>query len=314
MKVWLAFIILLMIYQDDAGGSPTVYRRYQNVVIPPYHPTEKTQASFQFSNTFQDAITLSWRITNTKYYQALIYTQSYTPRSLIQRTIDLPRSLFDGGVSTIHLIASRTNFSSSIDLKVYPQTSMVISQFDKAFFSTNTISRIDSYGFIIYEREHLSFQAMGSYQTYPVYGRFDLSPIQLRIHTPVAREIIYTHARLLIANHPTLEGLALHDNTFRVINLLPILQQQTIHLQLPTLYVHPQTLTPSAIPVNGYVPTKFLFLPIQSFLDLKSVVMKLELAFKHFHNLTIEYAFEYVANKAIFGSCLQSQTCVKIYD
>ncbi len=314
MKAWLAFIILLMIYSDDSGGSPTVYRRYQNVVIPPYHSTEKTQASFQFSNTFQDAITLSWRITNTKFYQALIFTQSYTPRSLIQRTVDLPSSLFDGGVSTIQLIASRTNYLSSIDLKVYPQRTMVIRQFDQAFYSTNTISRIDSYGFIIYEREHLSFQSMGSYQAFPVYGRFDLSPIQFRIFTPIAREIVYIHARLLIANHPTLEGLSLNTNNFREISLVPTLVNQSIKLSLPTLYVHPQTLSPSAIPLTGYVSTKFLFFPIQAYPSLKQQIMKIEFTFKHFHVLTIEYPFQYLADKAIFGSCLQSQTCVRIYD
>jgi hypothetical protein len=89
MKKMLIFITLLMIYQEDSGGSPLSYRRYQQVMIPPYHPTESIQATFQFANTFADDITLTWRISNQKFYQTLIYTQSFSPRSLIQRSCEL---------------------------------------------------------------------------------------------------------------------------------------------------------------------------------------------------------------------------------
>jgi hypothetical protein len=239
MKRMLIFITLLMIYHDDGGGSPSSYRRYQQVMIPPYHPTESIQATFQFANTYADDITLTWRISNQKFYQTLIYTQSFSPRSLIQRSLSLPAHLFDGNISTIHLQATRENFESSVDLKVYPQTSYAIQQFHTSFLSANTISRIDQLGFIIYEREHLQFEGMPSQHMYAVYGRFDLSTIRIRFLSAVAKEIVFLDARLLIANHPDLEGLPLVQSTYRQLILQPILVGQAIELRMPLLYVHP---------------------------------------------------------------------------
>ena len=309
----LIFITLLMIYQEDSGGSPSSYRRYQQVMIPPYHPTESIQASFQFANTFADDITLTWRISNQKFYQTLIYTQSFSPRSLIQRSLTLPAHLFDGHISTLHLQATRANFESSVDLKVYPQTSYMIHQFHTSFLSANTISRINQLGFIIYEREHLQFEGMPSQHVYPVYGRFDVSTIRIRFLSAIAKEIVFLNARLLIADHPDLEGLPLVQSTYRQIILQPIFVGQAIEVRMPLLYVHPKTLFPSTIPATDYVSTNFLFFPMRAYVDLKDHPMRLELKFLHFHTITLDYEFAYVANKAIFGSCLQSQTCIRIY-
>jgi hypothetical protein len=282
-------------------------------MIPPYHPTESIQASFQFANTFADDITLTWRISNQKFYQTLIYTQSFSPRSLIQRSLTLPAHLFDGHISTLHLQATRANFESSVDLKVYPQTSYMIHQFHTSFLSANTISRINQLGFIIYEREHLQFEGMPSQHVYPVYGRFDVSTIRIRFLSAIAKEIVFLNARLLIADHPDLEGLPLVQSTYRQIILQPIFVGQAIEVRMPLLYVHPKTLFPSTIPATDYVSTNFLFFPMRAYVDLKDHPMRLELKFLHFHTITLDYEFAYVANKAIFGSCLQSQTCIRIY-
>ena len=309
----LIFITLLMIYQEDGGGSPSNYRRYQQVMIPPYHRTESIQATFQFANTYADDITLTWRISNEKFYRTLVYTQSFSPRNLIQKTLTLPAHLFDGKISTIHLQASRTNFQTSVDLKVFPQTNYYINQFVSSFMSTNTISRIDHLGFIFYEREHLQFEGMPTQQQYPVYGRFDLSPIRIRFLSAMAKEIVFLDARLLIANHPNLEGLPLVQSKYRQLILEPHFVGHSIELKLPPLYVHPKTLMPSSIPVSDYVATRYLFFPMQAYADLKHHSMRLQLQFYHFHLFSLDYEFSYVANKAIFGSCLQSQTCIQIY-
>jgi hypothetical protein len=313
MRRMLIFIILLMIYQDDGGGSPSSYRRYQQVMIPPYHPTESIQATFQFANTFADDITLTWRISNQKFFRTLIYTQAFSPRNLIQRTISLPAHLFDGAVSTLHLQARRANFESSVDLKVYPQTNYDVAHFSQPFYSSHTISRIDSFGFIIYEREHFHFEGMTGLQSYPVYGRLDLSSIRIRMLAKVATDIVFSNAHLLIADHVDLEGLPLNDAGYRQLTLNPRLVGDRIDLRFPPLYVHPKTLVPSSIPLQDYVATNFLFFPMRAFEDLRQHGLRLQLQIRHFHTMSFTYEFTYVANKAIFGSCFQSQTCIQIY-
>jgi hypothetical protein len=131
----------------------------------------------------------------------------------------LPSHLFDGLVSTLHLQATRFRFESSVDLQVFPQASYQINQFGSTFMSANTISRIDSLGFINYEREHLQFEGMPSQQLHAIYGRFDLSAIRIRFLSPIAKEIKFQDARLLIADHPDLEGLPLFQSTYRQLIL-----------------------------------------------------------------------------------------------
>jgi hypothetical protein len=137
--------------------------------------------------------------------------------------------------------------------------------------------------------------------------------IQLRMHSMLAQDIQIEDATLLIANHPSLEGLNLGSSGYREIKLLPTFLGDIIQFRFPQLYVHPQTLSPSQIPVTGYVPTHMLFFPMDAYASLKALPMILTFTFVHFHHITITYRFIYDANKAVIGHCLQSQTCVRIY-
>ncbi len=65
--------------------------------------------------------------------------------------------------------------------------------------------------------------------------------------------------------------------------------------------------------VDEYVPTNHLFFPILEYASLKEQRMKIEFTMIHFHQIRIEYAFNYFANMALFGGCISSTNCVKIY-
>ncbi len=303
----------MMIFQEDGGGGNSQYRRYQNLVIPPYSTVEGTRASFQFFNTYGDEITLAWRLSNSKYHEVLVYIQSFSPRMTIQKTLDLPGSLFDGGVATLKLYASRANYASNITIHVYPRQTFFIQDLSLQFKSNPTITRLDNSGMLIYEHEHLRFEGMEIEQFHETYGKLNLSNMKLRILSVLAKEIEMKDARLLIANHPSLEGLNLTSDGFRSIPLNLQLIGDTIQFFFPLMYVHPQTLMPSSIPVTDYVATNHLFFPIFEFSNLREQRMKMDFTLVHFHELQIEFTFRYVANMALFGGCIFSSHCVKIY-
>ncbi len=313
MKLFLSILMLMMIFQEDGGGGSSDYRRYQNLVIPPYNIVEGTRASFQFFNTFADDITLAWRLSNTKYHEVLVYIQSFSPRMTIQKTLDLPGTLFDGGVATLKLYASRANYASNITIHVYPRQTFLIEDLSLQFKSNPTITRLDNSGLIKYEHEHLRFEGMDVEQFHPTYGKLNLSNMKIRILSVLAKEIEIRDARLLIANHPSLEGLNLTSDGLRSIPLTLRLIGDTIQFFFPLMYVHPKTLKPSSIPVSDYVATNHLFFPTLEFSNLKAQQMKIDFTLVHFHEMRIEYSFRYVANMALFGGCISSSQCVKIY-
>ena len=313
MKLFLSILMLMMIFQEDGGGGDSDYRRYQNLVIPPYTMAEGTRASFQFFNTYGDDITLAWRLSNSKYQNVLVYTQSFSPRMTIQKTLDLPGTLFDGGVASIKLYASRANYASHITIQVHPRQNYFIQDLSTQFLSSPTITRLDGSGLVKYEHEHLRFEGMEVEQFHETYGRLDLSRMKLRILSVLAKEIEIKDARLLIANHPSLEGLNLVSNHYRGISLNLQLIGNTIQFFLPMLYVHPQTLMPSQIAVINYVQTNHLFFPIVDYASLKHQTMKIEFTLTHFHQIQISFEFQYKANMAMFGGCISSSNCIKIY-
>ena len=313
MKLFLSILMLMMIFQEDGGGGTSEYRRYQNLMIPPYSISEGTRASFQFFNTYGDDITLAWRLSNSKYHEVLVYIQSFSPRMMIQKTLDLPGTLFDGGVASLKLYASRANYASNINIQVHPRQNFLVQDLTAHFLSSPTITRLDGSGLIKYEHEHLRFEGMAVEQFHQTYGRLNLSNMKMRILTVLASDIEIRDARLLIANHPSLEGLNLISNEFRSIPLNLQLIGDTVQFFFPQLYVHPKNLMPSQIPLQDYVPTHHLFFPIVAFETLKEQWMKIEFTFIHFHQLRVEYTFYYLAKMALFGGCISSTNCVKIY-
>jgi hypothetical protein len=304
-------MIFSLVIEGDFGGSG-LYRRYQNVTISPYHLTEGTTVYFQFANTYGDSITLTWRLTNTKYQAILMYQQSFLPNPLIEKHIALPGFVFDGGPSQLALSASRQGFSMEMVVTIYPLQSYVIESFDKGFLSSGTITHIDADGNLRYEREQLSFAGMHAFQWHPYYGRFDWTPLVIRLGSHVSREIIFQEAFVLIADHPSLEGLPLTAQG-RYLPLELSFIGDRIHISFPQLYVHPSSLKMSSIPLAGYVMTRTLFFPLEAYRDLKHHPFSLQLTFRHFHTISIRYDFIYQADGPFLGHCWQSQYCVRLY-
>jgi hypothetical protein len=313
MRFWLAFMIILSFaYEGDEGPSGSL-RRYQNVVIAPYHQTEGTTVYFEFKNTLVDSITLSFRISNQLYQSALVYSQAFPPLGLIQRAITLPASLFDGGLTTLQLSAIRTGFSLHEFVTLYPLQQLTVAVLEGDYQSPPTVTRIDGEGQIRYEREQLAFIGMDLVQSFYEYGRLDLSHMRVDIQSPVARELIFGDAYLLIADHPAFEGLPYQSPGFRKLPLSPRLVGTMVHFQFQQLYVHPQTFQSSTIPLTGYQVTQYLYFPPAAFLLLRQQSMYMQLTMRHFHQLTIQYPFTYEGMQPLLGACYQSVYCVNVY-
>ena len=305
-------IVLSFAYEGDEGPSGSL-RRYQNVVIAPYHQTEGTTVYFEFKNTLVDSITLSFRISNQLYQSALVYSQAFPPLGLIQKAITLPASLFDGGLTTLQLSAIRSGFSLHEWVTLYPLQQLTVAVLEGNYQSPPTVTRIDGEGRIRYEREQLAFIGMDLVQLFYQYGRLDLTHIRVDIQSPVARELMFGEAYLLIADHPAFEGLAYQAPGLRKLPLSSKLVGTIVQFQFEQLYVHPQTFASSAIPLTGYQSTQYLYFPPSAFLLLRQQSMYMQLTIRHFHQMIIQYPFTYEGMKPLLGACWQSVYCVNVY-
>lgn len=307
----MAGLLLTLVYHDEGGGAG-LYRRYQHVTVAPFHPTSGTVVYFQFENTFEDDITLTFRLTNTKYQAVLLYTQNFQPTRLIQKHVNIPGYVFDQGISQLTLLASRAGFSSSVTLMLYPRVHYAIEQFNQPFLSGKTISRIDELGIIRYDHEQLTFTNMGSVQWFAHYGRFDWTSMTIAMDAYTPQDISFISGELWLQDHPSLEGLS-YVNGRRQIPLELSLVGRQINIKFTQLYVHPTTMAMSSIPVVGYVPTRTLFFPKAAYRDLKQHPMQLVLKFSQFHEYTIDYAFLYRGEGPWLGHCWESKYCVRTY-
>jgi hypothetical protein len=313
MRVWLAFMLVLAFFYEGDEGPSGYLRRFQNVVIAPYHQTEGTTIYFEFSNQVVDSITLTFRVTNLAYTSVVVYSQSFPPLALIQKAIPLPGSLFVGSTSTLQLSAVRSGFSLHEWVTLYPLQHLSVSVLEGGYASPPTITRIDSEGKIRYEREQLVFLGMEVVQTYHQYGRLDISSMGIQIQSPIARELIFEEAYLLIADHPAYEGLSYQTGGYRILPMTMRLMDDVIHLHFSSLYVHPQTLLSSNQSLLNYQPTQYLYFPPQAFLALKEQPMLMYMKFQHFHQMTLIYNFLYEGIQPILGTCWQSVYCVNVY-
>jgi hypothetical protein len=304
-------MLLTLTFEGEGGGSG-FYRRYQHVTIAPYQPNSGTVVYFQFANTYQDSITLTWRLTNQKYQSVLIYTQVFQPNPLIQKHIALPPHLFDGGPAQLRLMASKDGFYLEVNVVVYPVKTYKITRFDQGFESDGTITYINGAGVVEYHREQLFFTNMGAVQWHPYYGRFDWTPLHIHLASALSREVIFSQASLTLADHPALEGFDL-VNGKRKVPLDVRLEGEHIQFQFPVMYVHPQTLRMSSIPLVDYVATRTLFFPLEAFADLKQHPLSLQFTLVHFHEIQVQYDFLYQGHAPYFGHCFESQFCITTY-
>jgi hypothetical protein len=308
----VSLLLSLLIGFEGDGGSGGDYRRYQNVTIAPFTQKQGTTMYYQFANTYNNAVTLTFKITNSQFNQAVLYSQHFQTLSLLTSSLLIPGYVFDGGISQLHLIAFGPSFNQQVNLNLYPKQHLQINLVETALYRTPQarMTTINSNGIIHYVPQTIWLQGFEAIRHYPYYGRMSLHNISMNFTDDFNTEFTNYHAYLLVPPLPQFEGFMASETGEKIIPLSIVLQDHLITFRFHQLYVHPQTLALSPFPLTGYVQTNHIFFPLQQFGLYQSVPMTMMIEVNQVHQYQFIYAFQYVADFSLIGHCHQSWACI----
>lgn len=309
VSVTLLVLMTFTIYDDGDGGLMT--RRYQNVSIAPYTMSVGTTIYYQFQNSYNDAATLTFRLTNTKYNQVILYSQSFSRISLRTATVNIPAYLMDGQRSTLTLSAHSNQFSTVSTLYVYPQQHYTINPLLQTTYQTphSYLTTINEHGQTLYVRQRIQFQNFTPLLQFNTFGKFSLSPLMIKLPDELNTAVTNIQANLLVVNHPHFVSFPLVNNQ-RVIPIDVILNQHSFVFQLKTLYVDPSSLSIRHEKFTNHVATQFLYFPLSTYRILNNMPMQLSFTWTQIHQYTINFQFTYTGVQPMIGHCHQSLYCV----
>jgi len=310
----VSLLLSMLIGFEGDGGSGGDYRRYQNVTIAPFTQTQGTTVYFQYANTFQDEVTLTFKITNSQFNQAVLYSQHFQTLSLLTSSLFIPGYVFDGGISQLHLIAFGGSFNQQVNVNLYPKQHLQINLVQIALYRTPQarMTTINSNGIIQYVQQTILMQGFEASRHHTYYGRMSLQNISMNFTDDFNTEFTNYHAYLLVPSLPQFEGFIASETGEKIIPLEIMFQGHVITFRFHQLYVHPQTLALSPFPMTGYVQTNHIFFPLQHFGLYQSVPMTMMIELNQVHHYQFTYSFQYVADFSLIGHCHQSWACITI--
>ena len=309
VSVTLLVLMTFTIHEDGGGGVMT--RRYQNVSIAPYTLSTGTIIHYQFQNSYNDAATLTFRLTNTKYNQVILYSQSFSRILLRTSTVNIPAYLMDGQRSTLTLSAHSSRFSTITTLYVYPQQHYAINPLLQTTYQTphSYLTTVNEHGQTIYVRQRVQFQNFTPILQFDTFGKFSLSPLMIKLPDELRTTVTNMQANLLVVNHPHFVSFPLVNNK-RVLPLDVILNQHAFNFQFKTIYVDPSTLTIRNEKFTNHVPTQYVYFPLSTYRSLNNIPMQLSFTWTQIHRYTMTYDFTYTGIQPMIGHCHQSLYCV----
>jgi len=307
----ITFLLLMTIGIEFDGGRGGDYRRFQHVSIAPFSMTEGTRVYYQFQNTYKDAATLVFRLTNTKYKQVILFNQYYSRSTLLISSVAIPGYLMDGQRFTLSLQATSSKFNLIQTLYVYPRQSYAINPVLQSTFTTpvSYLSTINGLGVIVYTKQTMTFHQFNKTLTFPTFGKVSLQSMSMRFPDEIPHALVVLKANLLVVNHPHFESFALKDQK-RVIPLSIVNVNGVTTFLFPSMFVHPKTLAIHHQTLSGYQQTNHLYVPFQFFHDFNGTFMTLEFQWIHIHQYALSYTFRYEGLQPLIGHCHQSLYCV----
>lgn len=298
-------------FEYDPGTGVDV-SRYQHTRIVVSEGETPYRVELQYMHTYQTSFTLSVRIHNAMYSNALLYTQTFNSPRTVTRAFDVATSMVHQ--PTQWLFVSQSNLGTkqwtlTTQPRVLEQvTSSTFSSWESAYGQ----EEINEFGIVVTRKEMLSFNGFSPRHTHGEYGRLDLTTVSFEWLSKPVEWNQYIQAYLLIAYDTALEDLSYWDEAWQSIPLHLRLDQNLIYFEFPTLFVHPSTLRMSETPIEGYRETSQFYFPIDEFQRFKETTLQLHLHLNYLSNLHLTYTFVYEMLTPLVGPCSISQFCVRI--
>jgi hypothetical protein len=298
-------------YEPDFGTGGYL-SQFQNTWIVQDVVEEDARIEFEFLHTYETSFTLTIRMTNTTYSNVLLYTQRFPTPRRVQRILTVPRYLLNAS-NTFNFSVQHNQGSQQWTLLYEAQTPESLSFVSRTHWQSQGHRQfINASGQVATIKETLRFTNFNGVLFRENFGYFNLNDLSVQLTTTPLSLISIHHAYLLIAASPYLIHVNAYNDAWKIIELIPVIQDRFIRFSFPELYVHPFSLSLSDVPLPGYVPTHTFFFPHGSFARHHTTPMELHVRLHHLVDVAMTYRFSYQAREPLFGSCQTSRHCVRV--
>jgi hypothetical protein len=315
MNIRLLIILFVAVggigFEYDPGTGNDV-SRYESTRIIVSDGQEPYRVELQYNHTFNTNFSLSIRITNDLYSNALLYTQNFSSARMVTRSFYVPSSM-------VHRFTQWFFFSqSSLGTKQWILESQPRVEEQVRGYSFNSwessygTQEINEVGNVVTQKERIKFEGFNPIQSNLYYGRLSLSHLGLEWMSRPQEWMQLINAYLLIAKDSYFEDLYSWDDSWNYVPLDVYSENQYLRFLFPTLYVHPTRLTMSPLPLQGYVPTSNFYFPLNQFHRFRETTFQLRLMISNLTQVTFSYTFLYDADYPLLGPCSISQFCIRV--
>ncbi len=298
-------------YEPDLGTGGYV-SQFQNTWIFQDDVGEDARIEFEFLHTFETSFTLSIRVTNPTYFNVLLYTQRFPTPRRVQRILTVPQYILSAS-NTFSFYVQHHLGTNQWNLLYEAQAQETLSFVTRTQWESQGHRQyINASGQVTTMRETLRFTNFNGVLFRENFGYFNLNDLSINLTTATLSLLSIHHAYLLIAASPYLIHMNAYDDAWKIIELIPMIQDRVIRFSFPTLYVHPFSLSLSDVSLPGFVPTQTFFFPHGSYAHHQFTLMELHVRFQHVVDVSMTYRFTYQALYPLFGSCQTSVYCVRV--
>jgi hypothetical protein len=245
-------------------------------------------------------------------------TDSHRPTSdLYTFTVNLPTYMLlspNGMFCKVQVTEEKTGFIQASSFEIKPLTSYHQS-IDPSKYITSPYkvyyARYRILGnSITYHQENFQFRDYIDYLNIDTYYRLDLSGVNFTCGPLL--DFSYETAYLLISDYQNIFPYLNHDTNHCVQIPLQVVSNSTTKSfkYANYMYVHPKTLEMSLTYRDGFVQTRYFYLPINKKAQMLEERVQIHLLGAGFSKSDITWDLSYLATGNIIGNCSNSDYCI----
>ena len=243
-------------------------------------------------------------------------TESHVSGSTYKCKVTLPTYMYlseSGMYCRIQVLGSDGRVVKTLSFTIYPITT------NQTINPQDYISKQYTINYARYSISRDRFSSTSEKYSFPdyldflnidTYYRLDLSGVHFNC-SPIGT-YSYESAYLEISDYHSIFPYLFHDNNHFVHIPLKITSNgsKRSFSFANTMYVHPKTLEMSMFLIDGFVPTRYFYLPVNKKKEMQEERVIVSIKHGGYAKSNITWDLSYLANNNVIGRCADSDYCI----
>jgi len=318
MRLWLSIALAIMmagIIVDPPDSEP-YQRTFHDITCPPYSLGVAYPIVFHYRSQVAESTLLEVAFSAGPYQNVLVYSLSLARAQSFTGSFSIPAFLMNYPYGTVTFEATGYDFQFWQPLPIHAKTIVLVEDFDERDERVESIPNyalIDGDGVVYQRAESIVFKEFTHTIETPIYQRLDIETIHMVISQPDSQPIQFSNSYLLIGDPLRLLPLLPRSGDDKSARLpLAFIKEGTDYrLSLANqFYVDPITFNPSIVPIAGYVPSAYLYLPKDRYKSMRMLSLRLSFDITMHNTFRIDYETSYFSDRAMIGGCQWAAYCI----